>query len=208
VLAANVCMDTSPMTPNIPGRFAALRRWVAASPRLRKAGVLLALAVVLAWTSLPGALRFGRDPTVSTLDAMHLATLQGDPARLADAAGGRPLVVNLWASWCAPCVIEMPLLAARQRERPDIGFVFANQGEDIFTARHYVEASALALALDHVLLDPGKAIGTAIGSRALPITLFFDAAGHLVDTHVGVLTPASLGAALKRIAPVPPTASR
>ena len=166
---------------------------------LRKALPLAALAIALAWIALPGALRFGADPTVATLDALPIAPLQGAPIGLKQRAGGRPLVVNLWATWCGPCRHEMPLLADAQKKRPDVAFAFANQGEDAATAQRYLTDSGLAL--DHVLLDLGKAIGAAAGSRALPVTLFFTADGRLVDTHVGALTAGSLDAALRRITP-------
>jgi thiol-disulfide isomerase/thioredoxin len=162
-----------------------------------RALLLVALAAGLAWLASPGALRFGRDPTPAMLDALPVAMLDGAPGGLAGRAAGRPLVVNLWATWCGPCRHEMPLLGDAQRRRSDVAFAFANQGEDAATAQRYLGASNLAL--DHVLLDPGRAIGAAIGSRALPITLFYRADGRLVDTHVGALTAGSLEAALRRV---------
>jgi len=171
----------------------------ARSSRWRQAAALVALAGALAWVALPGALRFGADPTPATLDALPLVTLRGAPAALVRHAAGRPLVINLWASWCPPCRHEMPLLAAAQQAHRDVAFAFANQGEDAPTAQRYLADSGLAL--DHVLLDPGKAIGAATGLRALPITLFYAADGRLVDTRVGALTAGSLDAALRRIAP-------
>ena len=177
----------------------AVRRWSARHPRLVRTLLLVGLAAGLAWTALPGALRFGGDPTPAALDALPIALLNGPATGLVGRAAGRPLVVNLWATWCPPCRHEMPLLADAQRRRPDVAFAFANQGEDAPTAQRYLADSGLAL--DHVLLDPGKAIGAATGSRALPITLFYAADGRLVDTHVGALTAGSLEAALRRIAP-------
>jgi thiol-disulfide isomerase/thioredoxin len=162
-----------------------------------RALLLVALAAGLAWLASPGALRFGRDPTPAMLDALPVAMLDGAPGGLVERAAGRPLVVNLWATWCGPCRHEMPLLGDAQRRRSDVAFAFANQGEDAATAQRYLGESNLAL--DHVLLDPGRAIGAAIGSRALPITLFYRADGRLVDTHVGALTAGSLEAALRRI---------
>ena len=174
-----------------------VRNGSARHPRRVRALLLVALAAGLAWLASPGALRFGRDPTPAMLDTLPIAMLNGPPTGLVGRAAGRPLVVNLWATWCGPCRHEMPLLGDAQRRRSDVAFAFANQGEDAATAQRYLGESNLAL--DHVLLDPGRAIGAAIGSRALPITLFYRADGRLVDTHVGALTAGSLEAALRRV---------
>ncbi len=54
--------------------------------------------------------------------------IDGQPVSLQDLAG-KPLVINLWATWCPPCRREMPVLAAAQQANPDVRFVFVNQGE-------------------------------------------------------------------------------
>jgi thiol-disulfide isomerase/thioredoxin len=92
-----------------------VRRGFARRPRLTRLLLLAGFAVALAWIALPGALRFGRDPTPAMLDALPIAMLNGAPTGLVGRAAGRPLVVNLWATWCPPCRHEMPLLADAQR---------------------------------------------------------------------------------------------
>lgn len=109
----------------------------------------------------------------------------GAPVTLAQVAAGRPAVVNLWATWCAPCRSEMPTLAAAQRREPDVAFIFVNQGEAAGTVRAWLQREGLPL--QEVLLDPHAALGAALGSRGLPTTLFYDAAGRAVDAHFGVL---------------------
>jgi thiol-disulfide isomerase/thioredoxin len=131
------------------------------------------------------------------LPTVLLTTLAGEPVDLAGLAAGQPLVVNLWASWCPPCRREMPVLAAAQQQETGVRFVFANQGEGAATAQRYLSASQLALA--NVVLDPGTALGKAVGSTALPTTLFYDAKGRLVDTHLGELSAASLASKLKQL---------
>lgn len=160
-------------------------------PALRKPLLVGLAAGALVWGALFGALRTAERPALPTLS---LATLAGNPIDLAALADGKPLVVNLWASWCPPCRREMPVLAAAQRRETGVRFVFVNQGEDAATAQRYLSASRLGLA--NVLLDPGAALGREAGSGALPTTLFYDAGGRLVDTHLGELSAASLASKL------------
>jgi hypothetical protein len=88
----------------------------------------------------------------------------------------------------------MPVLAAAQVREPDVLFVFANQGESAEVVKRYLAAERLALT--DVWLDRGAQLGPALGSRGLPTTLFFDAQGHQVGAHVGVLNEAALRARL------------
>jgi thiol-disulfide isomerase/thioredoxin len=116
---------------------------------------------------------------------------------LPEAARGRPVVVNLWATWCGPCRQEMPTLAAAQQQHPSVGFLFVNQGETAATVRAYLAANGLLL--QDVLLDARSALGPAVGSGGLPTTLFYDARGRLIDAHFGVLNAPALEARLQRL---------
>jgi thiol-disulfide isomerase/thioredoxin len=120
---------------------------------------------------------------------------------LTEAARGRPVVVNLWASWCGPCRVEMPVLAAAQRRDTAVGFLFVNQGESPAAVQSYLRQQVLPLR--EVLLDSGSSLGQAIGSRGLPITLFFDAKGRQVDAHFGILNAAALESRLRQLRPPP-----
>ena len=166
---------------------------------LRKPLALGLLAGALGWVAAPGALRFGVDLTVADLGSVPLFTPQGSPATLPGLASGKPMVVNLWATWCPPCRREMPVLAAAQRQMGNVSFVFANQGEDVFTMQRYLAEGELALG--NVVLDPGRQLGQKYGSMALPTTLFYDAAGRLVATHLGSLSAATLASELERLQP-------
>lgn len=156
-------------------------------------------AGVLSWMLLAGALLFLQQTTVK-LPATQLSTLDGATVSL-QAQSGPLKVVNLWATWCPPCLREMPVLADAQQRHGDIDFFFVNQGEGADTIRSYLQGKGLVL--DNVLLDPFSSVMQEVGSRGLPTTLFFDASGRLVDTHMGELSQASLGDKLRRFGPAP-----
>ena len=180
---------------------------------LAPAGIAAALAIAawrcrrpamaagaLAWGVLSAGISLAYDKPTA-LPAVALQALDGAPTTLAALGGGKPLVVNLWASWCPPCRREMPVLAAAQQARADIVFVYANQREDAAAAGAFLDRSGVTLR--NVVLDSEAALGKAAGSSALPTTLFYDARGRLVDTHLGELSDASLASKLQKIAPVP-----
>lgn len=127
-----------------------------------------------------------------------LETLDGRATALPELAG-QPLVVNLWATWCPPCRREMPALAAAQRARPDLTFAFVNQGEGTDQVREYLAEAGLSI--ENVLLDARSGVMQDTGTRGLPTTLFFDAQGRLVDSHVGELNQATLEHKLQRADP-------
>ena len=118
---------------------------------------------------------------------------------LAALAAGKPMVVNLWATWCPPCRREMPVLAAAQKQETGVSFVFVNQGEAGAgaTAQRYLSIEKIELT--NVLLDQGARLGREVGSGSLPTTLFYDANGRLVDTHLGQLSAASLASKLSKL---------
>ncbi|RUO22229.1 redoxin [Aliidiomarina iranensis] len=110
---------------------------------------------------------------------------------------GQPMVVNLWATWCPPCVREMPLLEDAQAKWPDVAIVTVNQGDTKQQVLDFVAEQNLNLT--DMLLDHNNRLSNEIGSFALPTTLFFNAEGMLIDTHVGEFSPARLQQAIELI---------
>ena len=163
---------------------------------VRKRTVLALVFWVLAWQGVMTGLRLINKPTLSEI---QVTMLSGESTSLAALADGKPMVVNLWASWCPPCRREMPVLAAAQKRETWASFVFANQGENRATVQRYLSAGQLELA--NVVLDRDTRIGFVAGSSALPITLFYDASGQLVATHLGALSAASLTKRLSALRP-------
>lgn len=77
----------------------------------------------------------------------------------------------------------------------DIPILLVNQGEDVSRVRDYLAREGLADA--SIRLDPLGALGEAIGTRAMPTTLFIDADGRIRRTHTGEISRAALLAALR-----------
>ncbi|MCW5636743.1 MAG: TlpA family protein disulfide reductase [Rubrivivax sp.] len=169
-------------------------RW----PTLRRALAGGALAGLVVWGAGQGALHWaaGTRPLVPDVPLVHLETARAQP--LPALLAGRPAVVNVWATWCAPCREEMPALAAAERRHPQVRFVFVNHQERAELVQRYLAAERLAL--QQVWLDPEGALLVAAGSRGLPTTLFFDAQGRRVGAHFGVLNAAALDSRLRGLA--------
>jgi thiol-disulfide isomerase/thioredoxin len=169
----------------------------------RKALLAGVLAGSVAW--IAGTAIVAWSPAGQKLPEVTLAELDGRALPLG-ALAGKPLVINLWASWCPPCRREMPALAEAQRAATDVTFVFVNQGESPDVIRAYLAAEGLSLK--NVLLDPTGQLAQVTGSPGLPTTLFFDAKGTLVDRRFGELSRATLAQRLEMLRPAtPPGAS-
>lgn len=163
--------------------------------RWRRALAAGAAAGLVLWSAGTASLAALAPRALPDLELTDLAT--GQPVRLHDLAAHKPVVLNLWATWCGPCRREMPVLAAAQARHRDVVFMFANQGESAEAVRRYLDTERLDLS--HVLLDPPTRLGPALGSGGLPTTVFFDRQGRRVDAHMGALNAAALAAKLSPV---------
>jgi YD repeat-containing protein len=112
---------------------------------------------------------------------------------------GRPLVVNLWATWCAPCRDEMPVLAQAQADNSHIDLVLVNQKESAAVVQAYLEQLGLRSARS--LLDPDGALASTVGVVGYPTTLFYDGQGRLLEKHSGKFSRATFAEKLRRLYP-------
>jgi thiol-disulfide isomerase/thioredoxin len=122
-----------------------------------------------------------RQPTPPLL----LPAWNGPPWSL-QAARGKPVLLNFWASWCEPCRAEMPsleLLAARH-EAQALLVVAVNFRETDAALRRFVEASGIGLP---ILRDSDGAAAKAFGVRTFPSTVGVTRQGRVLSTVVGEL---------------------
>jgi thiol-disulfide isomerase/thioredoxin len=95
---------------------------------------------------------------------------------------GRVLVLNFWATWCRPCVAELPSLERLQAASADLGVALACvMREKQEVVRSFVEKHAVALSVFLVEGEPPA----CFRGRAIPATFVLDKAGRIVMRHVG-----------------------
>lgn len=105
---------------------------------------------------------------------------------------GRPTVVNFWATWCAPCVQEMPYLDAIAKNSPKLSFV----GIGIDTEANIkqfiskIPVSYQLVVAGHAGISMVRALGNAAGG--LPFTVLLAEDGSIFDTILGQVEPEDL----------------
>lgn len=129
--------------------------------------------------------RLDRSHSGSAAPATGFEDPEGEPASLADFRG-RPVLLNLWATWCAPCVAEMPTLdrlAAREADRLHV--LTISQDLD---GRKKVEAFFAKQGYRNLetWLDPQMALMTALKADTLPTTILYDANGRELWRVIGM----------------------
>jgi thiol-disulfide isomerase/thioredoxin len=134
-----------------------------------------------------------REAAGTPVPDVELGNADDEPASLAD-QNGKPMLVNLWATWCGPCVKELPTLQALggRRGAPRVIAVsqdMAPRGSvDVFVDRH-------RLAALEVWHDPKMALSGALNAEILPTTILYDRQGNEKWRYVGDLDWTSAEAA-------------
>jgi thiol-disulfide isomerase/thioredoxin len=121
------------------------------------------------------------------LPAFDLPNLDGQPIAVPAAYAGRPLLINVWASWCRPCVQEMPELQRFSAQQGGNGVqVVGIALDDAAAVRAFLPKVGVAYP---VLIDaPGPTdAGVRLGNRAgvLPYSVLVSADGRLLKQHIG-----------------------
>jgi thiol-disulfide isomerase/thioredoxin len=111
-------------------------------------------------------------------------TLEGEDVALLDPdAEGNVVFLNMWATWCGPCLAEMPAMASLYEELSGNGFsMVAVSDEDPETIREFLEDSPYPF---RILIDPENVLGNRFEVIALPSTFIVDREGRLALRQTG-----------------------
>jgi thiol-disulfide isomerase/thioredoxin len=129
---------------------------------------------------------------VERVPDITLEGLAGEPVPLASWPG-KAMVINFWATWCAPCLKEIPMLKALEDEREDVqivGIAIFDERDKVIEFAEEIEFNYPALFGQTATADAVSAFGPVI--QNLPFTLFAAPDGSMLGAHVGELEAAHL----------------
>jgi cytochrome c biogenesis protein CcmG/thiol:disulfide interchange protein DsbE len=199
-MSAREGIDAVPGTDNTAGDMAPTQgTWRRPMLVLVPLALFALLAVLFAFalskgdpSKLPSALIGKPAPAISLPGIEGLTARSGQALpgfSTADLAKGQPVVVNFWASWCAPCVEEHPLLVqlAEQAKVRLIGVNYKDQPEN---ARRFL--ARLGNPFEAVGADANGRAAIEWGVYGMPETFVLDGKGNITYKHVGPITRATL----------------
>lgn len=126
-------------------------------------------------------------PTIPGLPDEEFPCLGGGPAVNLAALRGQPMVVNVWASWCPPCIAEMPILAAADEQYDDIAFLGITIQDDPVSSLELKKAVGVRFPS---VVDPAGSVRSSLLVTGPPVTFFVTANGTIAGRWDGAIPDA------------------
>jgi thiol-disulfide isomerase/thioredoxin len=119
-----------------------------------------------------------------------LETLSGESIQLS-AQRGKPVLINFWATWCGPCVEEMPTIEKYYNQyKNELRILAVNDDEPAVEVENFVRDTGLSF---DILLDPGAKVQSLYRLRGYPTSFIVDAEGIVRVQHIGPMSEKQLG---------------
>ncbi|MGL4986164.1 MAG: TlpA family protein disulfide reductase [Treponemataceae bacterium] len=158
-----------------------------------KKGLLMLLILLISISSFAQTvgLKVGNIAPNFTLD-----TLEGKEVKLSDYRG-RPVFLNFWATWCPPCVREMPDMQKIHTKYQDkLTMLGLNSGENKKEVQAFITKNKLSFP---IILDPQGKISMQYNVQAIPTTYIIDKKGIIVEKKIGAMTEKQMEALVSKI---------
>jgi len=173
---------------NCRGNCAAFRKTKELVIRWLAGGLVAIGLVVLVAAFYPNGAVQNRGPAdvIGTAAPSFTVPLVGGGMLNLQSLRGKPVLLNVWATWCGPCRREMPALERLAREeRNRLTVVAVDQGEDSATAEAYARRFGVTFP---VAVDANQRLGTVLHLAGLPSSFFIDRRGVIRDAVDGEMT--------------------
>lgn len=133
--------------------------------------------------AVPGSAVLTRPADAAQMPDIELTLLGGETVSFSDYQG-KKVLLNFWATWCGPCVGEMPAFQRLTEEYSEELVILAvNCGEDEKTVQKFVQDNGYAFP---VILDEQGEIQSLFGGiTSIPLTVVIDEEGYLLVSHMG-----------------------
>jgi cytochrome c biogenesis protein CcmG/thiol:disulfide interchange protein DsbE len=131
----------------------------------------------------------------SLANDFELVNLDGTKTRLSDLRG-KVVVVNFWATWCGPCVEEMPMFDFYAAQYPEFTMLGIDQGENAEKVGPFIKELGTTYP---ILLDQNSKVTESYRVSMLPTTYFIDEQGMIRFRHYGIMSQDQLSYYLKTL---------
>ena len=159
----------------------------------RRHALIAGVAAVAGAAGIGLASRRGKPDDATALWTLSFERPQGGTLAMADYRG-RPLLLNFWAPWCAPCVVEMPLLDRFHAEQRSRGWSVVGLAVDrLAPVQEFLQRQPVRFPIALAGaggLDLGRQLGNAAGG--LPFSIALQPDGRVLDRRLGELDAALL----------------
>lgn len=131
----------------------------------------------------------------------ELTTVDGEVVKLSDYSG-KIVLINVWATWCGPCKIEIPSFIRLMKKYADSGFVIIGTSADARLSRQQLKQFADKMGINYpigLIIESNSARAVFSDVRSIPTTYIIDAKGNIRDKVIGATSESYFESRIKKL---------